>query len=215
MHLDGRPLLTPSKSPLIVPQERIALAIAEEWQAQTGEIDPEKMPVTRTANAAIDKVRPQFDAVVEQIAAYADTDLLCYRAEAPKELRERQAKAWDPLLDWAADAFGARLISGTGVIHIPQDTNALSRLRQTALAMDSFQIAAFHDLVGLSGSFVIGLAATRKFLPIEELWKRSRVDEDWQVENWGVDEIADRESTLKFRDFLHANRFFDLARHGE
>jgi chaperone required for assembly of F1-ATPase len=210
--LDGRAVKTPAKNHLVVPTRAMAEAIAEEWDAQDGEIDPGKMPVTRSANAAIDKVSVQHAEVAEMIAHYADSDLLCYRADSPEGLVKRQAEAWDPLLDWADEAFGARLFPVTGVMHHPQSPKALEILSQHAHDLDAYSLTAFHDLVALSGSFIIGLAALHDKQEVSELWQLSRIDELWQEELWGSDDEASFMAARKESDFMHAKRFLILAR---
>lgn len=211
VELDGRPVRTPLKSAMTLPSRAMAEAVAAEWDAQEGEIKPVSMPVTRAANAAIDKVTRQHGEVAEMLAAYGDSDLLCYRADSPQELVERQAEAWDPLLDWADATFGARLIPVEGVIHAPQNPRALERLAAPVHAMDAFRLTAFHDLVGISGSLVIGLAAIHEVKDIGTLWRLSRIDETWQEEQWGIDEDARAQAAMKESDFYAAKRFHDLA----
>jgi chaperone required for assembly of F1-ATPase len=128
VRLDGRPVKTPAKAALVVPTQAMAQAIAAEWDAQSGEVKPATMPVTRAANSAIDKITAQRDEVVEIIAAYGQSDLLCYRAVAPAALIARQAAGWDPVLDWAEAALGARLVVTAGVVHVAQPSDALARL---------------------------------------------------------------------------------------
>lgn len=210
--LDGRPVKTPAKAPLVVPTRMLADAIAAEWDAQTEVVDPRTMPVTRGANAAIDKVRIQHAEVAELLAAYGESDLLCYRADAPAELCARQAEQWDPLLDWLEDTFGVRLAIGTGVMHVAQPDDAVQKLRAEVHGMTEFELAAFHDLVSLSGSLVIGLAATRDAQPVERLWDISRLDESWQAEQWGEDEEAAEVAEIKRESFLNAKRFYDAVR---
>lgn len=212
VHLDGRSVRTPAKAALVVPTRALAQEIACEWDAQDGEVDPRRMPVTRSANAAIDKVCVQHAEVADMIAAYGDADLLCYRAESPSGLVARQAQVWDPLLDWAEQRFGTRLVPVTGVMHVPQDRPVLEVLRREVHAMDAFALTAFHDLVSLSGSLVIGFAATEGLHPPDALWRMSRVDEIWQAEQWGADEEAEAMAAKKESDFLHAKSFYDLAR---
>lgn len=211
VRLDNRPVKTPAKSPLIVPTQALAHAIAAEWDAQTGEVKPDTMPFTRAANSAIDKVAPQRDAVVAIIAAYGASDLLCYRAPGPEALAMRQSQAWDPLLDWADAEFGARLAVTAGVMPVAQDALALDRLAQAVGALDAFQIAAFHDLVSLSGSLVIALAVLRGRLAADSAWALSRIDEDWQIEEWGEDEEAAELTAVKQAAFLQAARFYGLC----
>ncbi len=209
--LDGRQVKTPAKASLLVPTQAMAQAIADEWQAQVEKIDPATMPVTRSANAAIDKVRLQHAEVADMLAEYGDTDLLCYRAESPVELTERQARAWDPVLDWAAEALEARLVPASGIIHVAQSPEALTRLRNRVHALDAFQMAAFHDLVGISGSLILGFACALDHLSADQAWEISRLDETWQEEQWGQDDEATAQANMKHQSFLHAKRFFDMA----
>ncbi|RAP39739.1 ATPase [Rhodovulum viride] len=210
--LDGRPVKTPAKMPLVVPTRAMAEAIALEWDAQDAQVAPLTMPVTRAANAAIDKVRVQRAEVAELIAAYGESDLLCHRAESPPALARRQAAAWDPLLAWAAEALGAPLTPTVGVIPMRQPAESLARLRARVAGFDPFELTALHDLVGLSGSLVIGLAAAETVETPERLWDLSRIDETWQEEQWGSDAEAAEAAAARRRDFLQARRFLDLSR---
>lgn len=212
VHLDNRAVKTPAKTPLIVPTRAMAAAIAAEWDAQEGQIDPRTMPVTRSANAAIDKVAVQHPEVAQMIADYGDSDLLCYRAPGPVELIERQAQMWDPLLDWAEATLGVRLSTATGVVHVPQDHRHLTELSARVHAMDNFTLAAFHDLVSLSGSLILGFAVLMDHRSADEIWHLSRLDEEWQIEQWGADEDAAAMAETKRLAFLHAKFFLDLAR---
>jgi chaperone required for assembly of F1-ATPase len=211
VRLDGRPVRTPAKTLLVVPTERLAHAVSAEWQAQGETVDPTTMPMTRMANSALDKVTPQQADVAEHLAAYGESDLLCYRADAPQELVDRQAAAWDPLLAWAEDRYGARLAVGTGVMFVPQEADAVAALRRPVDALDPWALAAFHDLVALPGSLVIAFAATSGEWDRADLWARSRIDEAWQAEQWGVDEEAAALASAKGDAFLDAGRFYDLV----
>ncbi|WP_420557223.1 ATP12 family chaperone protein [Roseovarius sp.] len=211
IRLDGRAVRTPAKAAMIVPTRPLAEAVAAEWDAQEDLIQPGTMPVTRSANAAIDKVRHQHAEVADMLAGYADTDLLCYRADSPDSLVRRQAEAWDPLLDWAEARYGARLVPVAGVMHRPQEAGALAQFSAQVHAMDNFTLTAFHDLVGLSGSLVIGLAALEEARPAEDLWELSRLDERWQEDQWGIDEEARAVEAVKRAEFLHAKRFSALS----
>lgn len=210
VRLDGRAVKTPAKAALVMPTRALAEAVAAEWDAQEGTIDPQQMPVTRSVNAAIDKVATQFDEVAALIADYGGTDLLCYRADGPEGLCARQAEAWDPLLEWAAQRYGARLAPTSGVMHVAQDDAALKALAAEVRALCPFALTAVHDLVGISGSLVIGLAAIEGWADAEDLWARSRIDETWQEEQWGVDVEASELAASKKRDFEHALRFYKL-----
>lgn len=210
--LDGRPVKTPAKAPLVVPTRALAEAIAAEWDAQEGSIKPQTMPTTRSANAAIDKVAAQKDEVVAMIAEFGGTDLLCYRAEGPEELVERQAALWDPLLEWAAQELEAPLEVTVGVLPVAQPEASLSRLHAHVAALDPFALAALHDLVSISGSLVLGLAVARGKVPVEDAWVISRLDEDWQIAQWGEDEEAAEIASLKREALCDAARIWTLAR---
>ncbi len=211
VHLDGRPVKTPAKAGLILPTKAMAEAVAVEWGSQSDVIDPSTMPVTRSANAAIDKVRVQRDEVIALLAEYGDSDLLCYRAAGPEGLVKQQVAAWDPLLDWAAESLNARLWIGEGVMHVAQDAKVLSRLTDEVAAFDDFALAAAHDLISLSGSLVIALAVTRAHLMPGAAWDVSRVDEDWQIAQWGDDEEAREMTKVKRAAFFDAARFYQLS----
>ena len=211
VELDDRPVKTPLKNLLVVPTHALAHAIESEWDAQGEKVDPLSMPYTRSANAAIDKVSTQHSEVADLIAAYGDADLLCYRASSPDSLVARQSAEWDPLLAWAADALDAPLTPVSGVMHSPQDPAVLQRLSARVHAMDAFTLTAFHDLVGMSGSLVLGFAALYDHRPAQELWRLSRIDEIWQAEQWGEDEEALEIAQKKENDFLHAKSFQNLA----
>ncbi len=211
VRLDGRAVRTPGKAAFVLPTQVMAQAAAVEWDAQDGTVRPDTMPVTRSANSAIDKVAPQFDAVVDMLAAYGGTDLLCYRAEGPAALVAQQA-AWDPLLAWAAGRFGARLVVTRGVVPVAQETAALAALRAPLAAMTPFQLTAVHDLIALTGSLVLGLAVAEGRLGVDEAWALSRIDEDFQIAAWGTDEEAAAHAAARHAALRHAGRFWGLCR---
>lgn len=209
--LDGRPVRTPAKAPLILPTQAMAQQVALEWDAQEDKINPLTMPYTRAANAAIDKVSVQHGEVADMLAAYGDSDLICYRAADPKELVERQNKSWDPLVDWSATYLKAPLQVYVGVMHAPQPEASMLRLTEAVHAFAPFQLTAFHDLVALSGSLVTAFAVVHEYAPAEVLWDVSRIDENWQIEQWGEDEEASELVNVKRAAFLHAERFFRIS----
>lgn len=211
VHLDAKPVRTPLKVPMILPTMALGQAVADEWQAQEGVVNPATMPFTRTANSAIDTATPQFDGVADMLAEYGGSDLICYRAEGPAALIARQELAWDPLLDWVDTALTAPLIAAHGVMHVAQPPQSLAALSQAVRAQTPFQLAAFHDLVSLSGSLVLALAVTRGRLTAEAAWDISRIDETWQIEAWGADEDAAETAALKQAAFLQADRFYTLC----
>jgi chaperone required for assembly of F1-ATPase len=209
--LDGRPVKTPAKAALIVPTATLAEAVATEWAAQDDKIDPNTMPMTRRANAAIDKVTLQHREVADMLAAYGETDLVSHRADAPEGLVARQAAAWDPALDWLEGRHGVRLAVVAGVIHAGQDAGHLARLQGWVRGLAPFPLTAFHDLVAMSGSLVLAMALVDGWAAPEDVWTLSRIDEDWQAELWGIDEDAARIAAYKRREFLDAARFFALS----
>ncbi len=209
--LDARPVRTPAKAALQVPTMAMAQAIAAEWDAQDVVLDPGTMPVTRGANAAIDKVMTQRQEVTELLAEYGDSDLLCYRAAGPEKLIARQAAGWDPVLDWAATTLNARLAVGEGVMHVPQTSQALENLHAELAVFDNFALAAAHDLISISGSLVLALAVTKRRLSADEAWYLSRIDEHWQVEQWGEDDLATASEDAKKAGFMNAAAFYGLS----
>lgn len=210
--LDARPLRTPGKLPLLLPNRTLAEAVAAEWAAQEGTVQPASMPLTRAANTAIDRVRPHRAAVEAEIAGYGETDLICYRAATPAGLVAAQEAAWDPMLDWAGSALGAPLRTVIGVIPVPQPEDSLAALRRAVAAFDAFGLVGLHDLVALSGSLVIGLAAAADHAPAAELWERAHVDAAWQAAQWGDDAEAVAVMALRRQAFFDALRFLALAR---
>lgn len=209
--LDSRTVRTPSKTLLCLPTRQLADDVASEWRAQGDVVDPRTMPVTRTANSAIDKVAVQRAEIVQILADYGNADLLCYRADGPEALIARQSAEWDPLLDWAADVLGARLRPVEGVMHAAQDPTALEKLHQHVDKMTVFQLAAFHDLVTLPGSLILGFATVHGLRPPQDIWHIARLDELWQIAQWGEDEEAEEVNHLKQKAFSDAARFFHSA----
>lgn len=210
--LDGRAVKTPAKRALLVPTRALAEAIAAEWDAQQGVIRPDTMPLTRAANAALDKVAAARAEVAAMLAAYAETDLLCHRASEEPELIARQDAGWNPLLDWCAGQ-GAPLVAGPGVLPHPQPAASLAALAERLAAMDAWQLTALHDLVALTGSLVLGLAVFDGRLAADEGWRLSRIDEDWQAERWGVDDEAAEAAAIKRAAHADAARLRRLLQH--
>lgn len=209
--LDGHTIRTPSKADLIVPTRALADAIAEEWSKQEGEIDPLTMPTTRAANAALDKVANNRDAVIEMLVEYGDTDLILYRAERPPELQKRQTEKWDDLVAWAQGQFGISLTATAGIMPIEQSADCLDAYRRYLQAFDAFQLTGVHDLITLSGSFVIGAAVAENHLSVSEAWLAARVDEQWQQEQWGEDEDAVKAAEVKKADFVFALKLLNFC----
>jgi chaperone required for assembly of F1-ATPase len=208
--LDARLLRTPAGAPLVLPTEARAVAIAAEWAALDTEIRPERLPFTRSANSAIDRVIPHCAAVVDAIAAYGETDLLCYRAATPAALADRQAAAWDPWLAWARRELGAPLIAVEGVMPRPQPPASLAALRAVVAEHDAFGLAGLGELVALSGSLILGLAVARGAIGVDAAWTLSRLDAEWQAEQWGADAEAVSAAAQIAADFRQAAQFLTL-----
>lgn len=208
--LDGKGLHTPAKAPLTVPTAALAEAIAAEWRALGEEIDPERLPLTKSANSAIDRVSRNREAVIDAIAAYGDSDLLCYRAEEPEGLLAREAAAWQPWLDWAAEVLHAPLDPVEGVMHRRQAPASLAALRSEVARLSPLGLAALYDLVTLSGSLVLGLAVARDAIAALDAWEISRLDETWQAEQWGVDHEAALLAESRKAAFLRAEALLAL-----
>jgi chaperone required for assembly of F1-ATPase len=189
VRLDDKPMRTPAGRILAAPTAALAEAISAEWDAQRDIIDPAKMPLTRLANLIIDGVSERRGPVAAEIQKYLATDLVCYRAKAPQGLVERQARHWDPIVAWARDALGAHLRLGEGVIHVVQPEAALVAAG-AAIPDDPWRLGPVHTVTTLTGSSLIALALLRARLTAEEAWQAAYVDEDWNIEQWGGDEIA-------------------------
>ena len=211
VRLDGRTVRTPAKAQMHLPTRAMAEAIATEWEAQADEVDPRTMPFTRYANSAIDRVAAHHAEVAGHVAAHGGSDLLCYRADGPASLVERQAAAWDPLLGWAATTLGAPLLVTTGIVYVTQPQESLTRLHERVAGLSPFELAALHDMTALSGSLVIALAAAEGLSDPASLWAASRIDETWQAEQWGRDEEAAEAAERKRVEFYDALHFWTLC----
>jgi chaperone required for assembly of F1-ATPase len=187
--LDGKPVKTPARRALSLPSRALAEAVAAEWDAQTDVIDPARMPLTRLANSVIDAVADKPAPVAEEIAKYLGSDLLCYRADAPAGLVESQARAWDPVLLWVRDQFGARFVLAQGVVHVPQPQEAIAAIR-AAVPAEPWRLGALSAITTLTGSALLALALAHGALAAEAAWAAAHVDEDWQMSQWGRDELA-------------------------
>lgn len=198
--LDNKPVKTPARKPLAAPNRALAEAIAFEWNQQTDVIDPATMPLTRLANVAIDAIAAAHKEVRAEVEKYLGTDLLFYRAESPDALIARQAQAFDPVLAWAADEFGARFILGQGVMHVPQPREAIAAAANR-IPRDTWKLAAVSSVTTLTGSALLALALAHDEIEPGEAWAAAHVDEDWQMDQWGKDEIALQRRAFRFAEF--------------
>ncbi len=197
--LDGRGVRTPVGAALAVPSKALAQAMAEEWDAQIETIKPLTMPLTGMANTAIDRIADSRVSVLDETIKYAETDLLCYRAEEPTDLVGRQVKTWQPLLDWAHETFGVQMIVTEGIMPVNQSDDALTGLRRVIEKEADFQLVALSALTAACGSLIIALAVRQGRLDGDQAFEVSQLDESHQIELWGEDdEAADKRQRLRF-----------------
>jgi chaperone required for assembly of F1-ATPase len=208
--LDGRPVKTPARNALALPTEELAEAIAGEWNVQGETIDPRSMPLTGLANAAIDRVAPDPAAFARGLAAYGESDLLCYRSEGPRALVARQDALWEPLLAWARGRFGIGFETVCGVMHRAQPPETVARLAAAVAERDPFRLAALSPLVTISGSLVVALALAEGEIGIEPAWVAATLDEAWQAEQWGEDALAAQALANRRLEFEAAYLFLTL-----
>ncbi len=210
VRLDGRPVRTPGRRLLAVPSGALAEAIADEWAAQGERIDPATMRLTGLANAAIDRVAADPQLFARGLAAYGESDLLCYRAEAPPALVERESARWDPILAWARRRYDVDFALARGIVHRPQPRATLERLAHEVAVRPAFELAGLSPLVTISGSLVIALALAEGAIGVEPAWSAAALGELWQAEKWGEDDEAAAALAARRRDFEAAARFLTL-----
>jgi chaperone required for assembly of F1-ATPase len=208
--LDGKVVKTPKRAMLTLPNLALANAMAEEWRAQGEELKTESMPLTRLAFAAIDAVTPEREQIARQILKYAHSDLLSYRAENPPELVARQARIWDPLLDWAAETYGARLNVSSGIRHVRQPAEAIAALEEAIARYDEFELAALLTATTIIGSLIVALALAEEEATADEAFAAATLDETFQAEKWGVDAEAERRRQRLLSELTAAARFLRL-----
>jgi chaperone required for assembly of F1-ATPase len=204
IQLDGRPLRTPLKRILVIPDAHFADLVLSEWRAQSAVIDPASMPATRLANSAVDTVADNRDAVAAEVVAYAGSDLLCYRASGPATLVARQNEIWDPVLQAVEAAIGARFIRAEGVMHADQPPLVSERVARAIANLPDLQLAALQLVTTLTGSASLAIALAKRILTADEVWAAAHLDEDWQIAQWGHDEEADARRAIRERDYRAA-----------
>jgi chaperone required for assembly of F1-ATPase len=203
--LDGRIARTPAKAKLVAPTRTLAEAIAAEWAAQRETIAPARMPLTRLANSALDGVAKAIEPTIAEIASFAGSDLVCYRASEPESLAARQAAAFDPVLTFAENQLGARFVLAGGIIHVPQPETSLAAVRADVAALaEPFSLTALHGLTSLSGSALIALAIAHGAITPDAGWRAAHVDEDFQIERWGADDEAMQRREARAAEFAAA-----------
>ncbi|MFL5238253.1 MAG: ATP12 family chaperone protein [Rhizomicrobium sp.] len=209
--LDGKAVKTPKRALLSLPNLALAEAVAEEWRGQGETLDTQTMPLTRLAFAAIDVVTPERAEIAAQILNYAQSDLLCYRAEDPPDLTARQARIWDPLLDWAAETYGARLKVGAGIKHVQQPPDAIAELKQAISRYDEFELAALHTATTITGSVILALALAEEAVNADEAFAAATLDETFQAEKWGRDTEAEERRQHLLSELTSAQSFVQLV----
>jgi chaperone required for assembly of F1-ATPase len=209
--LDGKPIKTPLRRNLSLPTRALAEVIAEEWGAQGQQIDPLAMPLNRLANTAIDRGDLDREAITADILRYASGDLLCYRAEE-SALAELQRAAWDPILAWLEEKYGARLAATTGMVHVAQPAEALLALGRAVKTRDAWALIALHSAADATGSLALALALVDGRLDAAETFALSHLDEIYQQEKWSEDKAATERAGNLARELEDALRFSSLSR---
>lgn len=205
LRLDGKQARTPRRNALRSRHRAAMAEIAAEWAAQAERIDPATMPMTRLLNAALDGVAEDMPAVAADAAKYAGSDLLCYRASDPRSLVEAETAAWDPILDWAREALGARFALAEGVMHVAQPSEAVAAVERAVAAIDDPErLAALHAMTTLTGSALLALAVANGRLSGEEAWAAAHVGEDFQMRVWGEDAEALARRAARWREMRAA-----------
>lgn len=210
--LDGRPIKTPKKSQVIVPSRALADALAAEWQAQTENIDPSTMPITRLVNTTLDAVTPNLHAVRADLVDFAGSDALCYRAGEPAALAERQAQVWDPILAWADQALGAKFVTQVGIIHKPQPATTLTAIARETATYSAWEIAPLHVMTTITGSVVLALAVKHGAIGLDAAWAAAHVDEDWQISTWGDDDDAQHRRNRRWLEIQASTAMLETLR---
>jgi chaperone required for assembly of F1-ATPase len=208
--LDGRGVNTPAGNPLAAPTGALADAIAAEWDAQGERIDPATMPLTRLANTILDGVAANREPVADEIAKYLGSDLLCYRAGTPDGLVARQVRHWDPVLAWAREALGARFVLSEGVMFFAQPDGAVAAAG-AHIPSDPWRLGAVHAITTITGSALLALSLARGALGVDAAWAAAHVDEDWNMAQWGRDEIALARRAARFAEMQAATTVLALA----
>lgn len=213
--LDGRQVRTPGRAVLRLPTEAAAQLVAAEFAAQGETFQPATMPVMRLVNTAIDGVAADPQAVLEDVLRFASSDLVFYRADTPERLVARQAAAWDPVLDWAREAIGARFILGEGVMHVAQPRESILAVgRHLQERADPLTLAALHVMTTLTGSALIALAIEAGELDAKAGWAAAHVDEDWNIEQWGEDFEAAARRANRRAEMMSAVALLDAVKNG-
>ena len=212
IQLDGKPLRSPAKRPFVLPTEALAAAIAEEWQAQGEKINPSSMPLMQFAATAIDRLADDRSGLIEEVAGYGRSDLVCYRVDEPSSLVRRQEERWQPLIAWAAERYDIVLNVTAGIVAVEQPPHTLVTFRRVLEACDLFALTALAGATTAAGSLVIALALAEDRLNADEAADAALLDELFQAEKWGSDPEAERRRAAIRVDLAAAKRFHALSR---
>lgn len=209
--LDGKTALTPSRASLASTSHPLAEAVAAEWNAQDPHVDPETMPLTRLLATQIDRIAPQREGVIASLLTYVDADTLCFRAQHPTDLRERQQRQWQPALDWLEREHGIALVSTEGLMPPKQAPDTSLRIRRSLEQLNDTQLTAFQAAASLASSLALSFALIHRHLSAADVFTAAFLDELYQVEKWGEDELArDRRQRIA-GDLQAIERYLDLS----
>jgi chaperone required for assembly of F1-ATPase len=210
IQLDGRPVKTPMKCRLVLPTEHLAQAVQQEWEAQSEKIDPHSMPLTRLANAALDRIEDERAAVIEQILRFCGTDLICYRADAPDSLVEAQAQAWDPILHWLKRDLDIHLPTAVGITPITLDSDVEAKFLKHLEGLGVFTLSGLGAIVSAAGSLCVGLGVLHGHINGEQAYLAASVDDRYQLDRWGADDDAEAQLKGREQDIKAAAVFLSL-----
>lgn len=210
--LDGRSVLTPLRKPVSTPYRALAEALAAEWDAQNPHIEPENMPLTRLMSTALDHVAPGRESMIDELMKYVDADLLCYRASYPADLKARQHAVWQPVLDWLEGTLGVALITGEGLLPFRQSQETGRALRAAMAVLDDERFTAFQASAAVTSSLALSLALVHGHITAAEAFASSVLDETYQMERWGQDELALRRRRHIEADMHAIGRYLDLLK---
>lgn len=209
--LDGKKIKTPEKSLCLMPTAEMAEAIADEWNAQEEDVDPNSMPLTKLINTSIDRVEKRRDDLIEELVKFAGADQVCYRADYPPELVALQNKIWNPLLSLMKETYGTSLRVVTGVIFTEQDAQEVSKIRKLIEEVESFKLMALYTMITVTGSVTVGFSLFKGHLGLNEAWEAGQLDENFQISQWGSDEEAEQRQQNLRSELENAFRFLELC----
>lgn len=209
--LDDRPIKTPMKQLLAVNSAELAKAIAKEWETQTEEIDHESMIHTKLTNTALDRVIPRRQEIIDEIIAFAGSDLLCYRATEPQTLCESESRAWDPVIDWYKNTHNIHLKTTSGITHVSQEAKELQKIGSLLSEIDEFTLTAIHNITTLTGSALLSIGLILGPWQPDEIWQAAHIDEDYQIQRWGEDEQASHRRNERRQQYQYTYEFYKLA----